>query len=580
MARVRRKRKLLRQYVFVLVAVALLVSASFLTTSTILSDTARDEARQSADVIFQQAEDRVTIFEEDISSLYMNVVQNVSVVEFMQAETLPGRWDNLDGFFWVVGNNMRINKSLQNILLYNADDELIASKGGVFFPREEGILRSGLSNFSNCMFDPKTGEAYFQVGMPVYIDLDTGRTTPIGAVYLLFDSTNLQAIVDGALANEDSAVGILDGENTLFVSSGKWDASYAEETEIRESEKELVYVSPVGDTGWRIVSVVPKESLFSGVSQMQWLNQVTYLVVLCALCLICSMVYWTIIKPISRQTAFMASFTQDTRQRIEVTQDNEIGEMAGKMNEMLDDIEKLNREKLESQKKLLELEIEKKQTELIAYRSQINPHFLSNTFNCIRGMALYHGEKEIAELSVALSRFFRYSIRKEEMVTVREAFESLAQYARIVHFRFNDRYRVVMDAPEDVLDERIPKMLLQPLVENAVFHGLETQLGDGVARVTVRRGGGFLIAAVADTGGGMDEKTERALRAAMDAYDRSEKLSQDVPGIGFLNVYRRVRLFFGKQAGFTLDNRPGIGLKIEMRLPLSGRALPDGKEAP
>ena len=117
----------------------------------------------------------------------------------------------------------------------------------------------------------------------------------------------------------------------------------------------------------------------------------------------------------------MANFKKDTRQRLAVKQNNEIGELAGKMNQMLDDIEELNRAMLETKEKYLELEYAKKQTEMIAYRSQINPHFLSNTFNCIRGMALYHGDKDIAELTVALASFFRYTISAEEMITIREA---------------------------------------------------------------------------------------------------------------------------------------------------------------
>ena len=283
----RKKRKLLHEYILLLAVVAAVVCLSFLITNTVFNDTARQEAQQSADVIFQQAEDRVTIFEEDIASLYMNVVRNVSVTNFFTADTVAERWDNLDGFLQVVGNNMRINQSLQNIMLYDEDDHLIAAKGDIFFPRQDGILLSGLSNFSDCIRDETTGETYFQVGMPMYVEQEKIGTVRVGAVYLLFDSVNLQGIVDGALANEESAVGILDRGNHLVVSSGKWEDSYAQETETAETNEYLIYVGAVGSTGWRIVSVVPKKSLFSGVSRMQWLNMLTYLVVLFALVLVC-----------------------------------------------------------------------------------------------------------------------------------------------------------------------------------------------------------------------------------------------------------------------------------------------------
>ena len=143
------KRRLRHEYILLLAVVDGVVCLSLLITNTEFNDTARQEAQQSADVIFQQAEDRVTIFEEDIASLYMNVVRNVSVTNFFTADTVAERWDNLDGFLQVVGNNMRINQSLQNILLYDEDDHLIAAKGDIFFPRPAGLLPPGLSDFAD-----------------------------------------------------------------------------------------------------------------------------------------------------------------------------------------------------------------------------------------------------------------------------------------------------------------------------------------------------------------------------------------------------------------------------------------------
>ena len=120
-------------------------------------------------------------------------------------------------------------------------------------------------------------------------------------------------------------------------------------------------------------------------------------------------------------------------------------------------------------------------------------------------------------------------------------------------------------------------MLIQPIVENAVFHGLETLTGSGVVTVTVRRDEKNLLLTVADTGGGMDVKTEQSLRQAMQAYDRKQKIPEDSPGIGFMNVYRRLRLFYGNSAVFRMKNEQGKGLEIRMELPLS--AFPRKKKS-
>ncbi len=575
------------EYLLMLAAVALILTVSFGLTSYIARYSAIEESLQAADVIFDQAVDRVELFEEDIDSLYMNVVYNPSVSAFLSASGLPGRWENLDGFWQMVGNNMRINRSLKNVSLYNMQGELIAARGDVFFPWTQdfasGLQASGTNAvYSDRIVDKQTGERYFQVGMAIYEDRDGTGFVQNGSASLLFHADSLQGIVDGALVNGESGVTILDRHGNAVVSAGVWKEACKWETRTRENEEDLIYVSPVGNTGWRLVSIVPRSSITSGVTQMQRVNTITYLIVLAVMALVCALVYHRIIRPISRQTAFMADFTRDTGRRIEVTENNEIGELARKMNQMLDDIEELNERIVDSRKKLLELEYAKKQTEMIAYRSQLNPHFLSNTFNCIRGMALYRGDKDIAELTLSLSSFFRYSIRGDELVTVQEALDNLQHYARIIQYRFNGKHQVQVDAPRQVFLFRIPKMLIQPLVENAVLHGLETKLDGG--RVSVRieleeqgntlengtyaRPSRRLRVRVEDDGGGISEETLASLREAMAQYDRDGAIPDKKQGIGVLNAYRRLRLFYADAAEFQITAGADGGTCVQLAFPV------------
>lgn len=375
---------------------------------------------------------------------------------------------------------------------------------------------------------------------------------------------------------------ILDQQGNDIVSTGKWKATYKWEQSTRKTRTDLIYVSNIGETGWRMISVVPRASFISGVTQMQRINTITYLTVLVVMTLVCILVYKRIICPISRQTAFMANFTQDTGQRIEVTEHNEIGELARKMNQMLDDIEELNERIVESRKKLLELEYAKKQTEMIAYRSQLNPHFLSNTFNCIRGMALSRGDKDIAELTLSLSVFFRYSIRGDEMVTVQEALEKLQKYARIIQYRFNGKHKVTVQAPRQILLFKIPKMLIQPLVENAVFHGLETKTDPGEVNVcigleekgytlengTYQQPSRRIWVTVKDNGEGISEEILSSLKEAMEQYDRDGTISDKNQGIGMLNTYRRLRLFYGEEVEFKITSVVNRGTSVYLEFPV------------
>lgn len=187
-------------------------------------------------------------------------------------------------------------------------------------------------------------------------------------------------------------------------------------------------------------------------------------------------------------------------------------------------------------------------------------------------MALYKGEREIAELTMSLSCFFRYSVQGDEMVTVAEALENLSHYSNIIRCRFNGKHQVNTAASKEVLEKRIPKLLIQPLVENAVLHGLEMKPQGGRVFVeiteTKKQGTDKLAVIVKDDGDGIDTEKLRALRDAMERYDREGTISEKGLGIGFLNVYRRLRLFYGQAADFELESAEGKGTRIRMWLPV------------
>ena len=115
--------------------------------------------------------------------------------------------------------------------------------------------------------------------------------------------------------------------------------------------------------------------------------------------------------------------------------------------------------------------------EILAYRSQINPHFLYNTFECIGGMALSRDAHEVAEMSGALSQMFNYAVKEADFVSVQEELDHIAHYALIIGYRFMGRIKITVDAAPEAAGLRIPRLVLQPVVENAVFHGLEPKKG-------------------------------------------------------------------------------------------------------
>lgn len=217
-------------------------------------------------------------------------------------------------------------------------------------------------------------------------------------------------------------------------------------------------------------------------------------------------------------------------------------------------------------------ERQRKKAELYALQSQIDPHFLYNALDSIRGYALLHDMDEISDITEALSRVFRNMISdKQEQLPLRQEMDNINNYMRIQQFRFNDKFEYSFEVEEELLDKyMVPRMVLQPLVENAIMHGLERKIGGGWIRITAYATQRRFILVVADNGAGISEERLEFLRRAL-KLNPAEYGVADEPqhmGIALININRRIKLHFGKQYGITLNSTPDIRTTTEVVLPL------------
>lgn len=218
-------------------------------------------------------------------------------------------------------------------------------------------------------------------------------------------------------------------------------------------------------------------------------------------------------------------------------------------------------------------QITRKQSELDALQSQINPHFLYNTLDSIRGIALSEGIAEIAHMTEALSAFFRYSVsKKSNIVTLEEELRNVDYYFAIQQYRFNNRFvlKKILAEDPDLLDCALPKLTLQPLVENALYHGLETKIGGGTITVRVTMTERRLIINVVDDGIGIDAATLDALNKHLDSGQPAQPQvdSSRSSGIALINVNQRIKLLYGSAYGITLYSTLELGTDVELVLPL------------
>lgn len=220
------------------------------------------------------------------------------------------------------------------------------------------------------------------------------------------------------------------------------------------------------------------------------------------------------------------------------------------------------------------------QAEIDALQSQINPHFLYNTLDAIRGQALIDDSPVIADMTEALSILFRYSIsRTGNLVTLREEFRCIEKYLMIQQFRFSGKFQYVRDVDPNLLSCLIPRLTLQPIVENAIYHGLETRPEDGIITLSLEQSGGYLVIRVSDNGIGMTESqlfaiNEKLRVSTLVSVPLSSKKGS---GIALGNVNRRIRLTFGDEYGLSVSSAPNIGTDVEILLPIT-HATPDQEE--
>jgi two-component system sensor histidine kinase YesM len=198
--------------------------------------------------------------------------------------------------------------------------------------------------------------------------------------------------------------------------------------------------------------------------------------------------------------------------------------------------------------------------EILAYRNQINPHFLYNTLSCMRDMALIHDEDDIADMAMCLSDIFRYAVKGSNIVTFRDEVQYMEKYATIINYRFSGKISIVTDIADEVLDKPAIRFLLQPLVENSVFHGLEESLEPGTVMTRVYMNAGRIEIVVEDDGVGMDEDTLEAVREMI-------KEPGESASIGISNIVQRLRLFYDDDYSITVDSIEGEGTSILISLP-------------
>lgn len=332
---------------------------------------------------------------------------------------------------------------------------------------------------------------------------------------------------------------------------------YEDGTHIEEFQghERIVVVKTVGYTGWRIVSVIPKENLFQDRNQIR---AVWFEVLAISILMVVIVNQYLSIKitgPLRELEESVKQLELLTPEKIYVGGSEEIRNLGQSIRSMVGQMRKLMDDAVKEQE-------EKRKNELDALQSQINPHFLYNSLDSVIWLVESERYDEAIYVVTALANLFRISLSQgRTIITIGEEFRHAKYYSDIQLMRFKDKFQVHFDLDENLEKYMTIKLIIQPILENAVYYGMETMDGDGEILVNGYEKDRDIFIDVIDNGNGMNPAQVEHLLTG-DNYVRKRG-----SGIGLRNVDQRIKLYFGEDYGLLIKSEPDVGTKVTIHLP-------------
>lgn len=340
-----------------------------------------------------------------------------------------------------------------------------------------------------------------------------------------------------------------------------------------EDKKLLLTTADLSFNDWHLVATEPYQdaivnisSIFNRVFLFQIVSFFAFLVVLLLL-------MRQLTKPLIKLGKVASSVQRGNLEvRSSIRGADEIGRLGFLFDQMLDRIKEMISEVSLTQAR-------KRKAELAMLQAQINPHFLFNVLNSIRMKVMRSGDQDSAKMIASLSKLLRMTIsRDEDAILLHEEVELLTHYVELMNLRQKEEAQLVVDVDVTSFDVRVPRFILQPLVENALIHGFNQSAG--TIRITTERNDRFLELSVEDDGMGMDEEGLERLRARLlAAGSESEEIRETgrskgpgMSGIGVANVAERMRIMFGEAFRITVDSDEGTRITMHIPIREEGRA--------
>ena len=422
------------------------------------------------------------------------------------------------------------------------------------------------------LFDDPSFRYYWVISLSRTVELTRNGTSMLGVLLVDMNYSSIEQLLEKANTDTSGEYVYLmapDGEIIyhpkqnlihmgLYQENNDRTAQY-EDTTVKENfrgEKRLVTVKTISYTGWKLVSVVPMKSFSVGMTGMR--NLVVLLVALTVLAavLLNQMVFARISKPLRRLNDSVKEWESgNMNPDIYAGGSMEVEHLGKTLRSTVAQIQQLMDDIVVEQE-------EKRKSELDALQSQINPHFLYNTLDSIVWMITGERYDDAVFMITQLASLFRISLSKgKTVIRIEEEVKHAQNYMNIQKIRYKNSFEVDFQIDEDIRDGCIVKLVLQPLLENAIYYGMEFMDGEGEIHVRGYRKDDDIYLEVEDNGLGMPEEE------AAELLNGKERPHKHGSGVGLINVHSRLKLRFGEEYGLIIHSCPDEGMMIQIHIP-------------
>lgn len=512
----------------------------------------------------------------DIERLYYAIFTNQEIRESLKAVNRQ-QWSPLQH----VSADKRIRNILYGLISDREDVEgvsLYALDGTSFqtstYPRKLDlrdqnwqVLQRNRGDLT--WFNPSGQQSVVAAVSTIY---DVDSLQKIGYFLLTYHEEALYKVYSQIKLNEQGELFIIDSHGQI-ISSGNKASIHHTPTEAYlqkiitsgdtgdfadhiDDKQQIVSYQRIQNTDWKIVSIIPTARYSEqSIVLQQWMLILFIIVALITLILGYSLSV-SISRPIRQLSSIMKNTERDNWSiSFNYPSRDEIGILSLNFNRMIARIHYLINQVYEEERL-------RQQSQLKFLMFQINPHFLFNTLETMNWMARIEGVPEVGKLSKALGDLMREGIKGKEFITLSEELESVKKYIYIQKVRYVDKFDMQYDIDPAVLSLIVPRFILQPIIENAIVHGLEMQMENGMICIHAHQSEDTLILSIHDDGLGMNTAHLETLRHYLD-HPSDSSLS----GIGLLNVHQRIQLHYGEDYGLQIESLDNQGTTVILHIP-------------